>query len=250
LQNPVTVVEAGASFAGGGSLINSAGRRLRLLDGANVNVIMKNQGILELGASPGQVQGLDFQQDPTGVLEIDLAGVGLDDFDRMTLLGQAMLAGELKVSLLNSFSPAAGNAFTFLSAVGGISSAFNTTTFLILPAGLSWLLRYNSTSVQLSVIPALPGDFNGDGSVDAADYVVWRNIDGTQSAYDVWRAHFGQTTGAGMDLPSAAPLAANVPEPTTIAQLTAMLAGVVFSVAGRNLNKRSARALVRGSFRN
>jgi hypothetical protein len=27
--------------------------------------------------------------------------------------------------------------------------------------------------------PALPGDYNGDGTVDAADYVVWRKTLGT-----------------------------------------------------------------------
>ena len=39
----------------------------------------------------------------------------------------------------------------------------------------------------------LPGDFNGDGIVDAADYVIWRKNDGSQVGYDMWRSHFGQT---------------------------------------------------------
>jgi hypothetical protein len=47
----------------------------------------------------------------------------------------------------------------------------------------------------LSVVnPA--GDYNGNRSVDAADYVVWRKNDGTQEGYDAWRARFGQTMGA------------------------------------------------------
>ena len=40
------------------------------------------------------------------------------------------------------------------------------------------------------------GDYNRDGTVDAADYVVWRSGLGTtytQADYDVWRANFGQT---------------------------------------------------------
>jgi hypothetical protein len=40
------------------------------------------------------------------------------------------------------------------------------------------------------------GDFNGNGVVDAADYVVWRNGLGTvyaQEDYNNWRAHFGQS---------------------------------------------------------
>jgi hypothetical protein len=44
---------------------------------------------------------------------------------------------------------------------------------------------------------AAPGDFNGDGSVNAADYVVWRKNDGSQAGYDEWRANFGSTSGSG-----------------------------------------------------
>jgi hypothetical protein len=45
-----------------------------------------------------------------------------------------------------------------------------------------------------------PGDYNGNGIVDAADYVVWRDGYGseyTQADYDVWRARFGAVSGAG-----------------------------------------------------
>src|SRR6478752_202912 len=51
----------------------------------------------------------------------------------------------------------------------------------------------------LTPIP-LPGDFNNNGVVDAADYVMWHKGLGTtytQTDYDVWRAHFGQTAGSG-----------------------------------------------------
>jgi hypothetical protein len=48
--------------------------------------------------------------------------------------------------------------------------------------------------------PSGPGDFNGDGAVDAADYVEWRKGLGAiydQSDYGVWRAHFGTSVGPG-----------------------------------------------------
>jgi hypothetical protein len=64
----------------------------------------------------------------------------------------------------------------------------------------------------------VPGDFSGDGDVDAADYVVWRNGLGTDYAhndYDVWRAHFGETAGSSAALPSAEPPSVHVPEPST-----------------------------------
>jgi hypothetical protein len=62
--------------------------------------------------------------------------------------------------------------------------------------------------------PLLPGDFNFDGMVDAADYVVWRNGLGTthnQADYNAWRANFGRT--ATSTLGSALGSNPAVPEP-------------------------------------
>ena len=45
-----------------------------------------------------------------------------------------------------------------------------------------------------------PDDFNGDGNVDAADFILWRKGLGEaykQNDYDVWRANFGATAGSG-----------------------------------------------------
>jgi hypothetical protein len=66
----------------------------------------------------------------------------------------------------------------------------------------------------------LSGDFNLDGTVDAADYIVWRNGLGTiytQNDYGVWRAHFGASLGPGNGsaLPSVTSLSARVPEPAS-----------------------------------
>jgi autotransporter-associated beta strand protein len=76
----------------------------------------------------------------------------------------------------------------------------------------------------------ITGDFNNNGVVDAADYVLWRNggpleNDPTQGVqdedYDIWRANFGRSAAGS----SAATLAAAAPEPAT-----AML--VLFAIAG------------------
>jgi hypothetical protein len=55
----------------------------------------------------------------------------------------------------------------------------------------------------------LAGDYNSDGSVDSADYVVWRKSNGTQDGYNTWRTNFGRTAGGG------AISNATVPEPAT-----------------------------------
>jgi hypothetical protein len=71
-----------------------------------------------------------------------------------------------------------------------------------------------------SPLAALDGDFNNDGKVDAADYVVWRKGLGTtytQSDFYLWRSQFGEMipgAGGGAGGSSTA-----VPEPATVAIL-------------------------------
>ncbi|MEO7404762.1 MAG: hypothetical protein ABIU95_13930, partial [Burkholderiales bacterium] len=78
---------------------------------------------------------------------------------------------------------------------------------------------------------ALQGDYNRDGIVDSADYVVWRET-GTngQQGYDDWRANFGKTAPS-FGLASALNASvAQVPEP---AAWTLLLAGAISLSFGR-----------------
>ena len=63
------------------------------------------------------------------------------------------------------------------------------------------LLRFESLVGHFStysvVAVTLAGDYNLDGIVDAADYILWRKTDGTQEGYDRWRANFGRSAGGG-----------------------------------------------------
>jgi hypothetical protein len=71
----------------------------------------------------------------------------------------------------------------------------------------------------------MPGDFNGDGTVDSADYVVWRKTDGTQGGFDLWRAHFGETAGGGARATDDTSGAA-APEPASALILMVAAAGL------------------------
>jgi hypothetical protein len=74
--------------------------------------------------------------------------------------------------------------------------------------------------------PTLDGDYNGDGKVDAADYVVWRKDPGANggdpAGYNTWRTNFGRTSGSGSGLG-----AAGVPEPSSLLLVAAAVAGLV-----------------------
>ena len=73
----------------------------------------------------------------------------------------------------------------------------------------------------------LPGDYNGDGIVDAADYTVWRDGLGssyTLDDYEMWKTHFGETAGSGAGANAVA-----APEPAAVALLMLAVAGVGFA---------------------
>jgi hypothetical protein len=71
----------------------------------------------------------------------------------------------------------------------------------------------------------LPGDYNKNNAVNAADYVVWRKTDGTQAGYNTWRTNFGRTSAtAGLSE------SAGVPEPASI---VFVCLGVPLILAGR-----------------
>ena len=51
------------------------------------------------------------------------------------------------------------------------------------------------TTCVISV--GIPGDFNHDGTIDAADYVVCDKTGGSRDEYIAWRANFGETFSFG-----------------------------------------------------
>jgi hypothetical protein len=73
-------------------------------------------------------------------------------------------------------------------------------------------------------------DYNGNGVVDAADYVLWRKtpaaFGGDPAGYNLWRTNFGSTAGSGSaDQPAGgapSPSLAAVPEPASILMLLAV----------------------------
>jgi hypothetical protein len=100
----------------------------------------------------------------------------------------------------------------------------------------------------LDTVPAVPGDYNGDGVTDAADYTVWRdnlnatgtpgevtgdgtgsdlagNPDGVVDEYDFeyWKINFGASSaGAG----ASALAAVAVPEPASLALVLCAVLGL------------------------
>jgi hypothetical protein len=87
-----------------------------------------------------------------------------------------------------------------------------STVSLLPPAG-----EVSSSNITaLSITPGLSGDFNANGTVDAADYAYWRkNFSTDPSKFYAWRANFGATltSGSGTAPPSLNLIPTTVPEP-------------------------------------
>jgi hypothetical protein len=85
--------------------------------------------------------------------------------------------------------------------------------------------------VYESLSATVPGDYNGNGIVDAGDYVLWRKNPssyGGAGGYTTWRNNFGATPGGGSSVLGAQA----VPEPASCMLMVVAL-GLVFSAVLR-----------------
>ncbi len=198
-------------------------------------VTVESGGHIAPGASVGTITmagGLTLQ---TGsILDIELGAPVTGDLINVTLTdGLTINGGTVNVSDAGGLG---AGTYTILDYAGALGGSFSNLTLGTQPAGFNYSLVNNvgNTSIDLSVAPAgVPGDYNDNGTVDAADYVLWRKGGTLQNEvatigfatpedYTEWRARFGNISGSGSGLGAAA-----VPEPTTIAMLMVCMAGLV-----------------------
>jgi hypothetical protein len=102
-----------------------------------------------------------------------------------------------------------GNAYN--PAVGGASSDLQFSLGLLSGQEINASVTYVSG-------PGIPGDYNNNGVVDTADYVVWRKSIGTPEGYNLWRTNYGRTSGSGSVVADA------VPEPSLLALVVVVIA--------------------------
>ncbi len=204
--------------------------------------------------SNNSVEDVLYSQNTKFRAAFDVNGDGLGDDRDLFLLGNQLVTHGAGQTVLNSYTDlllhrgdVTGNGTTDAADVAALYSNFGN---------LSWTMDLNVDGVvNVSDVQTLvtqlartvPGDFNLDGVVDAADYVLLRksgniasgalytqgdaDFDGDVDATDmaIWRSHFGfvrqaLTPGSGSSLQGTA-----VPEPMswTLALLAAAAAAIV-----------------------
>lgn len=167
-----------------------------------------------LSVSTGSI--LDFELGAPGSPGVTSDLINVTAADGLTVNGGT-------VNLTDAGGLAAGT-YTLIDYSGNLSGGVGLMTLGTQPAGFSYSLVNNpgNSSIDLHVNAlGLPGDFNGDGKVDAGDYVAWRKnpsaFGGDPAGYNTWRANFGNPPGSG----SGGGLGGSgaVPEPTTFVLL-------------------------------
>jgi hypothetical protein len=232
--------------------INTNGNALNL---TGVGVVNLNHSVIGGGAVSGSGTlgtasntSLGGDLTSTGTLAIEFRGTGEGsgsvptDVSRFDVSGAANLDGAVDINLFD-FTPAAGTTFTILTTTNGINFVGGSTGIGDLnltgdSTDFSLALGNSGNDLVLSYLASggVEGDFNGNGTVDAADYTLWRDRLGTnnplqndpvggqvsEAQYLIWKNNFGSS------LPGNGGSTA-VPEPAALALLIGLvpLAGLI-----------------------
>jgi hypothetical protein len=118
-----------------------------------------------------------------GTMQIEMASAS--SYDQVAVDGLLSFGGALQVSLLNGFSPVANTKFSILDWEAS-TGKFSSIALPSLGSGLSWSTAglYTSGNLVVASINALPGDFNRDHQVDAADIAAMEGAFADLSAFN------------------------------------------------------------------
>lgn len=171
-----------------------------------VNSVLKLNGqqLTKLGAGALNLQGgLDMNNGLIAAYATSNANFSVG--------ANSVLDGSFELRLSPGQNVQAGDTFELLT-YSGLGDTFDNLVLPALDSGLSWDVDYGATALTAEVITSLPGDFNRDGFVDAADFTHWRdnlgepdfvlngNGDGLSvvdtNDYVLWLINFGNTAAS------------------------------------------------------
>lgn len=161
-------------------------------------------GKISPGYSPGT---MTFDADEffsTSIIDIEIYGTNVGQFDKVVVNGTASLGSSTALEVSLGYTPAIGDQFQILSATT-VTGTFSSTSLPPLQAGQAWEVQYNSNNITLlvtvvSVLPpactALTDPANAATNVPANTPLSWPAASGSPDGY---RLDVGTTPG-GTDI--------------------------------------------------
>lgn len=229
LNTQTTLTNRSGGLVTGGGMLSQSSATVPAL--VNEGTVAPGEGITSL-----DIRG-KYQQSSSGKLLMDIATASGLSNDLLAVNGLVALSGKLEVVLHPGDTVAIGNSFKLLTATAGITGTFDQLMLPTLTSTMFWKVDYLANEFNITARELVPGDYNRDAIVDAADYTFWRkSVGGTDSAadgngdaivddldFEIWRANYGRVAGGGSDVESTS----NIPEPAATAILLWAAAGLL-----------------------
>jgi hypothetical protein len=159
---------------------------------------------------------------------------------------------------LDDSGPAELGVYAFFARLNSPSYQPSEPFLIALNAGIEDAMTFQEGALAINAAAGLAGDFDVDGDVDGADFLVWQrtlgavgapgtypaadgSLDGSVNAADlaIWRAEFGREVLYPSELALAG---ANVPEPCGAAIMASIAAGLLAAGGSRRLTRREPPA--------
>lgn len=212
---------------------------------------------MSLGTASSSIAGFTDSKLTNPLIDVSVTPVPIwgDSFDGGAFLGGFVFQGNpnpginpAQANLYPNYDPASRFFHLGTLEISAVAPAGNTTTF---GAGIAVIGGNSSEAItevfvgdgnppvnaqggfiqaagSITILSTLPGDYNSDGVVDAADYTVWRDNKGNTGDdllgdgngdhvvdtvdYALWRENFGNTSGVPQSpTPVTAPAAGSIP---------------------------------------
>ena len=179
---------------------------------------------LYTGMATLTVEG-DLAMQAGATISLDIAKNAADALlgDKIVINSDFDAGGSILDVLLDGASSAltAGDSFDLFDFGGLVTGTFGTMNLPTL-SGLAWDTSDLLIGGTITVISSSqPGDFDQDGDVDGADFILWQQNTSIGDLQD-WKDNYGWTASA----PASAPAGSAVPEPTSALLLALGLIGL------------------------
>ena len=138
------------------------------------------------------------------MLKIELGGTDNSDpnnlqFDQLLVANNAALGGELDVSLIIPFALSPQQSFEIIDVGGSLTGTFSGLAeggFVGNYGGTNLLITYlGGDGNDVTLLSAMPGDFDIDGDVDGFDFLEWQRGKSpfplSRSDLAAWESNYG-----------------------------------------------------------